>query len=128
MHSDLEIRVIEAEERLRLAMIRNDVAVLDELISPDLLFTGHLGQLATKEDDLAAHQARLLRVTGMEPSDRRIQLHAGFAVVSVLMHLTGSYDGTPIDQRMRYTRVWAPSDVGGLQIVAGHMSELRSSP
>ena len=128
MNSDLETRVIEAEERLRQAMMRNDVAVLDELISPDLLFTGHLGQLATKEDDLAAHRARLLQVASMEPSERRIQLYAGFAVVSVLMHLIGSYDGTPIDQRMRYTRVWSIGDGGALQIVAGHMSEVRTGP
>jgi ketosteroid isomerase-like protein len=125
MNGDLETRVIEAEERLRQAMMSNDVAVLDELISPDLLFTGHMGQLATKEEDLAAHRARLLRVTAMDPSDRRIQLHADFAVVSVLMHLKGSYDGMPIDQRMRYTRIWAVGDGGALQIVAGHMSEVR---
>lgn len=125
MHGEFETRVIEAEERLRQAMMSNDVAVLDELISPDLLFTGHMGQLATKEEDLAAHRARLLQVTGMEPSERHIQLHAAFAVVSVLMHLTGSYDGTPIDQRIRYTRVWAPSNGSALQIVAGHMSEVR---
>ena len=127
MNGDLETRVIESEERLRQAMMRNDVAVLDELISPDLLFTGHLGQLATKSDDLAAHEARLLRVNTMEPSERRIQLHADFAVVSVLMHLTGSYDGMPIDQRLRYTRVWSESDGGTLQIVAGHMSEVRTN-
>jgi ketosteroid isomerase-like protein len=126
--SDLEVRVIEAEERLRQAMMYNDVAVLDELISPDLLFTDHFGQLATKEADLAAHEARLLQVTGIEPSERRIQLHTDFAVVSVLMHLTGSYGGIPIDQHIRYTRVWSPSDSGALQIVAGHMSELRANP
>ena len=126
MQNDLETRVIDAEERLRQAMMNNDVAVLDELISSDLLFTGHLGQLATNEDDLAAHRARLLRVSAIEPSDRRIQLHAGFAVVSVLMHLVGSYEGTPIDQHIRYTRVWAAPDGGALQIVAGHMSEVRS--
>lgn len=128
MNASLEAQVIEAEERLRQAMLHNDVAALDELISHDLLFTGHLGQLATKEDDLAAHRARLLRVTDMEPSERHIQLHADFAVVSVLMHLRGSYDGTPIDQRMRYTRVWALSSGGRLQIVAGHMSEVRANP
>lgn len=125
MNGDLETRVIEAEERLRQAMMRNDVAVLDELISSDLLFTGHMGQLATKEEDLAAHRARLLQVTAMEPSGRRIQLHADFAVVSVQMHLIGSYDGMAIDQHIRYTRVWSESDGGTLQIVAGHMSEVR---
>ena len=125
MSHDLEAQVIEAEERLRQAMLNNDVRVLDELIASDLLFTGHLGQLASKADDLAAHQARLLRVEIIEPSERRIQLHPNFAVVSVLMHLIGSYDGEPIDQHMRYTRVWAIGADGSLQIVAGHMSEVQ---
>ena len=35
----------------------------DQLLAPDLLFTVHLGHLASKADDLAAHLARLLRLT-----------------------------------------------------------------
>jgi hypothetical protein len=127
MNSILEAQVIEAEERLRQAMLHNDVDVLDELIAPDLLFTGHLGQLATKEGDLAAHRARALRVKVIEPSERHIQIHPGFAVVSVLMHLVGTYEGTAIDQHMRYTRVWASAPNGSLQIVAGHMGEVRTA-
>lgn len=126
--SDLKALVLEAEERLRQAVLHNDVNALDDLISPDLLFTGHVGQLASKADDLAAHRARLLRVTTIEPSEQHIQLHPTFAVVSVLMHLIGTYDGTPIDQYMRYTRVWAPTPDGALQIVAGHMSEFKLIP
>lgn len=120
----LEEQVIAAEERLRQAMLHSDVAALDDLIAPDLLFTTHLGQMATKADDLAAHRARLLRLELAEPSERQIQLHADYAIVSVLMHLVGTYEGTPIDQQMRYTRVWAITASGSLQIVAGHMSVL----
>jgi ketosteroid isomerase-like protein len=124
--NNLEAQVLEAEERLRQAMLHNDVRALDELISPDLLFTGHLGQLASKADDLAAHEARLLRLQTIEPVERHIQVHPNFAVVSVLMHLVGTYEGAPIDQQMRYTRVWSISPDGSVQIVAGHMSEIQS--
>jgi ketosteroid isomerase-like protein len=126
MNSELHNQVIEAEERLRQAMLTNDVRVLDQLIADDLVFTGHLGQLATKAEDLAAHKARWLRVQKIEPSEQRIQLHANFAVVSVLMHLVGTYQDTPVDQHMRYTRVWAPTSGGSLQIVAGHMCEYKT--
>jgi hypothetical protein len=118
--------VLEVEERLRQAMLHNDVGELDKLIAPDLLFTGHLGQLATKEEDLAAHRARLLRLKEIEPVERHIQIHPGVAVVSVLIHLVGSYDGQPIDQHMRYTRVWTLAPNGSLHISAGHMSEVRT--
>jgi ketosteroid isomerase-like protein len=126
MANNLEAQVIKAEERLRQAMINNDVGVLDELIAPDMLFTGHLGQLASKADDLAAHRARLLRLEKFEPSQRHIQVYSDFAFVSVLMHLVGTYAGEPIDQQMRYTRVWTVYPNGSLQVIAGHMSEIKS--
>ena len=125
MNSPFNEQILAAEERLRQAMLHNDVPVLDELIAPDLLFTGLNGQLASKADDLAAHQARLLRVTIFEPVEQTIQIHPGFAVVSALMHLVGTYAGTPIDQRLRYTRVWVVAPNGSVQIAAGHMSEVK---
>src|SRR4051794_28204751 len=107
MAADWEAHIRAAEERLRQAQLQNDVAALDALLAPDLLFTGHRGQLASKADDLAAHRARLLRLTEATVVERHIQHHPSFAVVSTLLHLVGSYDGMPIDQHMRYTRVWA---------------------
>src|SRR5258706_12255591 len=98
MSSPLEAQIIEAEERFRQAQRHSDVRVLDELIAPELHFTSHLGQVVTKADDLAFHQAHVLRLTALEPSEQHIQIHPGFAVVSVLMHLLGTYEGTPIDQ------------------------------
>ena len=41
------------------------------------------------------------------------------------MHLVGTYAGTPIDQRLRYTRVWVVTPNGSVQIAAGHMSEVK---
>lgn len=125
MNSPSQTQILEAEERLRQAMLQNDVSVLDALIAPDLLFTGINGQLASKADDLATHQARLLRLTTIEPVQQTIQLHPGFAVVSALMHLVGTYEGTPIDQQLRYTRVWVLAEDGSVQITAGHMSEVQ---
>jgi ketosteroid isomerase-like protein len=124
MTDPFQAQVLAAEARLREAMRHNDVAVLDELIAPELLFTTHWGQLATKADDLAAHRARLLRLTALEPSQEQWQFHADFAIVSVLMHLVGTYAGAPIDQNLRYTRVWALAPDGAVRLVAGHMSEI----
>lgn len=125
MIENLEARVIEGEERLRQAMLHHDTRVLDDIIAPELMFTGHVGQRVTKADDIAFHEAAVLNLSLAEMVERQIQVHDDFAVVSVLMHLVGVFDGTPIDQHMRYTRVWAISSNGTLQVVAGHMSELR---
>ncbi len=127
MSNELESKVKELEERFRLAQLHSDVQVLDELVSPDLYFTGLGGQIVMKVDDLAFHRAGVLRLTESTPSEQHIQVYPGVAVVSVLMHLVGTYQGQPIDQQMRYTRVWAAMPDGTLQVVAGHMSELLSN-
>lgn len=125
--SNQQTQIIELEERLRQAMLRSDVGVFDELIAPDLIFTNHLGQLVSKQDDLAFHQSGVLKLKEFTPSEQHIQVHHGFAVVSVLMRLVGIYESKPIDLSIRYTRVWAVTQNGSIQIVAGHASAIPPS-
>ena len=118
--------VIELEERLRQAMLHSDVIELDTLIAPELLFTNHLGQVVSKHEDLDAHRSGRFKFIEITPSDRQIQLNDGFVVVSVLMHIVGSYEGIPVETNIRFTRVWAISTNGSIQIIAGHTSEIAS--
>ena len=122
MSKHSESQIAELEERLRKAMLSSDVAELDVLIAPELLFTNYLGQLVSKQQDLDIHQSGSLKFTELTPSDQRIQLYEGFSVVSVQMHLQGSFGGTPMDEHIRFTRVWSISSAGFLQIVVGHAS------
>ena len=119
-----QAQIIELEERLRQAMLRSDVVELDALIAPELLFTNHLGQVVSKGADLDAHSSGRFKLTELTPSDRQIQINDGFAVVSVLMHMLGSYEGTPVEQNIRFTRVWASSTSSSIQIIAGHTSAI----
>jgi len=48
MDQSIEAQIVECEERLRQAMLQSDVAVLDQLLSPNLIFTNHLGMLMSK--------------------------------------------------------------------------------
>jgi hypothetical protein len=116
-----ELQIVGMEERLRQAMLKSDVAELDALIAPELIFTSYLGQLVSKEEDLAIHRSGVLDFRSLTPSDRHIQCNEGFSVVSVHMHIVGSYAGAEVDQNFRFTRVWALSSVKSLQIVAGHV-------
>jgi hypothetical protein len=49
MSDNLQAQIVELEERLRQAMLHSDVAKLDALIAPELLFTNHLGQRISKQ-------------------------------------------------------------------------------
>lgn len=117
-----ESQIIEIEERLRQAMLNSDVAELDALIAPELIFTSYLGQLVSKQQDIAIHQSGILKFRALMPSERHIQINEGFSIVSVQMHILGSYEGTEIDQHYRFTRVWSVSSAGSLQVIAGHVS------
>ncbi len=127
MNSERQAQIVEVEERLRQAMLHSDVGVLDELISPELIFTSHVGQIVRKEDDLALHRSGIFRLKQLEPSQQHIQLHPDFAVVSVLMHLVGTYENAPVDTHIRYTRIWSNRPNESTQLIAGHASTLQAT-
>ena len=45
MSKHTESQIAELEECLRKAMLKSDVAQLDRLIAPELIFTNHFGKL-----------------------------------------------------------------------------------
>jgi ketosteroid isomerase-like protein len=120
MHSPLQVQIVEAENQLRTAMLRSDVAALDELLALDLIFTNHLGQLLGKDGDLAAYRSGVLKVVSLEPSEQHVRALGDVAVVSVRMHLLGTYEGAPANGDFRFTRVWARSQQERWQIIAAH--------
>lgn len=119
-----ETDILAAEERLRLAMLHSDIGALDQLISPDLIFTSHLGQRVGKQDDLDFHRSGVFKLDALTPSEQRVRLSDGVAIVSVLMRLSGRFAGTPFAETIRYTRVWSASETKPLQVIAGHASAL----
>jgi ketosteroid isomerase-like protein len=120
MSSPIEMQIADAEERLRLAMLDSDVDALDELLAPELMFTNHLGQVLTKQDDLAAHRTGSVKIDLLAPSERRVRVIGDVAVVSVRVRLVGSYQGNASEADFRFTRVWVPAPAGGWHVVAAH--------
>lgn len=105
-------------------MLRSDADALDAMMSPDLMFTTHTGQLIGKEDDLANHRSGRLRLNELEPSERRMLLKEDVAIVSVRMKVAGAYDGQSAAGEFRFTRVWTRTAGNVWQIVAAHATEL----
>jgi ketosteroid isomerase-like protein len=120
MQSPLQVQIVEVEDQLRMAMLSADVAALNELLAPDLIFTNHLGQLLGKSNDLAAYRSGVLKIAGLEPSEQHVRILGEVAVVSVRMQVSGTYEGAPANGDFRFTRVWARSRQNRWQIVAAH--------
>lgn len=122
---DIENQVALAEESLRQAMLDSDVHALDQLISDDLVFTNHFGQLLTKQSDLEMHRAGVLKLKMLEPSERLLKADDQCAVASVRMKVSGSYGGQPFSADLRYTRIWRKTAGGTWCVVAGHSSSIQ---
>lgn len=121
MDNEFEAMINELEGQLRRAMLASDVAVLDKLLAPELIFTNHLGQCLGKEADISAHRSGALTIAQLIPSEQKIQpVGENVAVVSVRVRVSGKYAGQPADGEFRFTRVWAPSPSGQWQVVAAH--------
>lgn len=124
MNETVETQIINAEERLRQAMLGSDVKVLNELLAPDIIITSHLGELLRKQDDLAAHESGLIKIEELIPSEQQIRLHGEVAIVSVRMQLSGSYQGSPANGDFRFTRVWAMSSRKTWHIIVAHIGRV----
>ena len=112
--------LIEKNElRLKDAMLQSDVKVLDELLADELVFTNHLGQLMTKQDDLEAHQSGLLNIEELQLTEQVIRDYKHMVVVSTKTYIAGSFAGEKSNAEFRFTRIWNQTEKGW-QVVAGH--------
>lgn len=99
-------KIIDLEEKLRLAMISSDVEMLDKLISDELIFIGPDGSVATKQMDLELHRSGLQKITKLSPSEQKILTFDNCAAVSVKMQIEGTYAGSNISGSYQYIRTW----------------------
>jgi ketosteroid isomerase-like protein len=120
--------IVDLESRLRRAQLDADVVTLNELISDDLLFAGPTGALATKAEDLGAHQSGAVRFRGHVPRELRIRrVDANVAITSLSADLSVEVGGAVANGTYRYTRVWAREADGKWRVVGGHVSEIQAT-
>ena len=117
-----QARVIEYEEMLRSAMLSNNVELLEELLSDELIFVNHFGQWLSKEQDINAHRSKSLDIAGIEVLEQEIKLFQELAVTVTKIALNGSLaTGESIGGEYSYTRVWKDVE-GKLKVVSCHCS------
>lgn len=117
-----QARVIEYEEMLRSAMLSNNIELLEELLSDELIFVNHLGQWLSKEEDINVHRSKSLDIAGMEVLEQEVKLFQELAVTVTKVALNGALaTGESIGGEYSYTRVWKDVE-GKLKVVSCHSS------
>ncbi|MCF7361801.1 MULTISPECIES: nuclear transport factor 2 family protein [Vibrio] len=122
MENSREIQILEAEELLCKAMLESDTVALDKLLSSNLIFTNHLGQVLGKKDDLDAHKSGLLHISDISVDEQQIKLQTDTAVVFAKVTICGNYDGNPANGTFRFTRVWQNIEGNHWEVIAAHSS------
>ncbi|QVN23908.1 nuclear transport factor 2 family protein [Burkholderia pyrrocinia] len=111
------------ETALRAAMLANDVEALDALLDEDLVFTVPTGQVISKEDDLSAHRAKLLRLDRLDFDETHARAIGEMILTTTKATLAGRFDDAAFDGTFAYTRLWRRSG-SGWRVVAGHASQV----
>ena len=125
MTNSIETQILQAEEELRLAMLNSNLETLNKLLSTELIFTNHLGQILSKQDDLDAHKSGIFSINILSYEDLQIQTIDNTAIATVKVHLVGSYANTSFDNWLRFTRVWHLTASGDWQVIAAHSSIVK---
>lgn len=122
MKQSIEEHIKKLEEKLRNAMLSSDISELDKLISPELIFTNHLGQLMTKEDDINSHKLGTLKFEKIELSEQQVKICKNFSIVSVKANISCNFGGTTFEDILRFTRIWEKKSEDSWQLTVGHSS------
>ncbi|WP_201317490.1 MULTISPECIES: nuclear transport factor 2 family protein [unclassified Burkholderia] len=104
-------------------MLANDVEALDALLDDDLVFTVPTGQVISKEDDLAAHRVKLLRLDTLDVIEMRASAVDEMILTTTRAALAGRFDGAAFTGTFAYTRLWRRSGAHW-RVVAGHASQV----
>lgn len=121
MQNDQDVSA--SEERLRAAMIAGDVQALSELIDENLVFTGPMGNVMTKEEDLEAHRKRHLQIRRLDLFETALHPVYDIVVTTTKARLEATYIEHPVSGIFAYTRIWRSGE-HGWRVVAGHCSRI----
>jgi hypothetical protein len=123
VRGDADATIVACEARLRMAQLTGDVAELERLLDDVLLFTGPTGELASKEEDLAAHRSGVVRFREHVPEELRVRpVGQDVVVVSLRARLVVEVSGQLHRGTYRYTRIWVRDERNAWRVVGGHVS------
>ncbi len=116
--------IIKNEEQLRLAMLNNDLEILDKLIDESLVFITPNGTIATKKADLEIHKNKLQKLDELNLLEQKIDFKDNLSIVTALMQIKGSFAQMDISGNYRYLRIWQRQE-NNWKIIAGSVTQIK---
>jgi ketosteroid isomerase-like protein len=120
MSKFFESNILVLENRLKYAMINSNISELDEMLADDLIFTNHLGQLMTKQEDLNSHKTGQSKIENIEFGDIKIMPFNEMALVNAEVQLVGNFNGESSKNTFRFSRIWSKNSNNVWQVIMAH--------
>ena len=119
--------VLEAERRRYGAMREADVAALEKLLHPDLVYVHSLGEADSRDSYLDKLRRGSIAYAQVATDDVTVKVHGNCALVFARMCADALLDGQPRRINNRSLAVWNNSD-GPWRLVAYQPTVLPASP
>ena len=116
--------LLRAERQLQAAQLAGDMAALDRLLHDRLVSVGPDGARYTKADDLAGHRSGSSVVSELVEEHVELLIAGTTGVTFFTGTVAGTFEGSPMSARLRYTRTWVHDDPRGWRILAAHIAVL----
>ncbi len=102
--AEQEIR--QREIRRFEAMVRGDVAALDDILSEDLTYTHATGVFETKAEFIAKLKSGQTKYESFAPEDMLVRLYGTTCVVTGMARVKVRVKGEPLSFQLRFTDVY----------------------
>ena len=115
--------LLALEARWDSAVVRKDIAVLEQILAPSFVYIGADGSVSTRAEMLAGLRAPELEIDPFETRDVQVRLYGETAILTGWFEQTGRVGGRPYRVRSRYTDVYV-REAGRWLAVSAHSSAL----
>ncbi|GAB2580218.1 nuclear transport factor 2 family protein [Spirosoma areae] len=101
-----EKAVIDTEKQRFVAQVNNDYAVLEKVLSNDLIYTHSHGGTDTKQSYIQAIREGRTKYEAIDPEEQKVRVYGNTAVINGLCRTKVTSNGQTNTMRLRYTDVY----------------------
>ena len=109
---DFRTEILGLEQRRQEAQLRGDWAAIQQMDAPDFIDIGANGVIRTGAENGEAMRSGKLKFDTVNFSEQQVRSYGDVAIVTGIARRTGSFDGTPFQHHIRYTRIYVHGPAG----------------
>ena len=106
--------VAALDTEFQAAVKHHDVATIDRIQHPDMVLVLGDGRVYTKADHISAAREKKIvyEIQDEEPGTQTVRVHGDTAVVTALLRIKGTSEGTPFDRRLWFSDTYVRTPEG----------------